>query len=370
VDQVHRVGAAWRDRVTATWRACTASVWHADLTDQVVLARIRARVLWVSSLLGMVAVLSAAAWGNAASGSARPTQLIIAGLLLVTFAVAAVRGSRLGDLQFLFLLILSLGFAAVGVYVAQGAGKVSQTVVSMLSTIIFAALFCARRRHVVLYTLMGIALLVGVAATADFDDQITIDLYAGVFSVVVVTAVVRLLRDLAVTAVARAGRGEVTDPLTGLFNRRGFERAGGRRWLDHAREQLPVAMLVLDVDHFKQINDTQGHAAGDQILQRLAEVISRTIRADDIAVRLGGEEFLVLSSVQPGFAVPLAERLRVAVAEELAPVTISIGVHETVPGTDDQQTTALWQAVGVADKAMYVAKSSGRNRVVSSAQNP
>jgi diguanylate cyclase (GGDEF)-like protein len=180
--------------------------------------------------------------------------------------------------------------------------------------------------------------------------------------------VVRLLKDLAVAALARARHGEVTDPLTGLINRRGLERLGPQRWGARARAAVPLAMLVIDVDHFKKINDTQGHAAGDEVLRRLAGVITSTTRVDDLTVRLGGEEFLVLADVNPGDGERAAERLRAAIAAQLHPVTVSIGVHELLPDSQQPMPEALWAAVDAADRALYVAKSTGRNRVVSTAQ--
>ncbi|AMD47224.1 diguanylate cyclase [Bordetella holmesii] len=151
----------------------------------------------------------------------------------------------------------------------------------------------------------------------------------------------------------------LADPMTGLLNRRGLAREMGRL---QANRQ-PFAALALDLDHFKRVNDTFGHAAGDEVLKALANLTRTTIRQQDCAFRVGGEEYLVL---MPGADMPraqaLAERLRAAVQATHMPggvghVTVSIGV-------------ALWQAHGDAqvvlahaDQALYEAKRKGRNRV-------
>jgi diguanylate cyclase (GGDEF)-like protein len=146
------------------------------------------------------------------------------------------------------------------------------------------------------------------------------------------------------------------DPLTGLRNRRGFEHG-----LDARRGQL--ALLICDLDHFKRVNDTLGHPAGDDVLRRFADLLRACTREDDAAVRLGGEEFaLVLSGVGEREALAVAERLRREVASEFRdfPVTISVsvGIADSRPGEDAE---ALVRA---ANRALYAAKRLGRDRCV------
>jgi diguanylate cyclase (GGDEF)-like protein len=152
----------------------------------------------------------------------------------------------------------------------------------------------------------------------------------------------------------------MTDPLTGLLNRRAlFE--------DRAQAVPPnTAILLMDLDHFKAINDKFGHAAGDRVLRVFAEVIFSNIRAHDVAARLGGEEFCILmSSSSPKSAAAVAERVR-ATLEGLAfqtpdgtiNATVSVGV--AIRSTNPETLQAL---LNRADAALYRAKADGRNRV-------
>ncbi|MDM5088550.1 GGDEF domain-containing protein [Aeromonas bestiarum] len=151
-----------------------------------------------------------------------------------------------------------------------------------------------------------------------------------------------------------------TDAMTGLFNRRGMQQV-----LDSYQALgLPLAVIALDIDHFKQINDGFGHDVGDQVLAALAALMQQGARQADAVCRSGGEEFLVLL---PGLPLPLAfeiaERLRQRVAAHPMPgaghITISLGVAHW-PGSDDDLNAVLKQA----DKALYEAKRRGRNRTV------
>ena len=157
------------------------------------------------------------------------------------------------------------------------------------------------------------------------------------------------------------------DPLTKVANRRHFEEQADGEFRRAQRSKEAVSILVLDVDHFKVINDTHGHATGDEVLRELCDVLSEHIRRVDIVGRLGGEEFAV---VMPGAemrrALEAAERLRARVSEirlgvgvELVTPTVSIGVAEA-----DVWTETLADALARADDAMYLAKQAGRNRVV------
>ena len=124
------------------------------------------------------------------------------------------------------------------------------------------------------------------------------------------------------------------DPLTGLANRRGGERDISAEISRARRQTTPLSCLLLDIDHFKMVNDTSGHQAGDYVLREISELLRRTVRAYDILVRWGGEEFLiVLPGVTPEQARKLAERLRLAVEQMplsgIDGVTASIGVRRS-----------------------------------------
>jgi diguanylate cyclase (GGDEF)-like protein len=160
-----------------------------------------------------------------------------------------------------------------------------------------------------------------------------------------------------------------TDPLTGLANRRSLIEQAPRIWRQARRDGQRVAALVLDLDHFKRLNDAYGHAAGDAVLREVATALNSTVRPPDVLARTGGEEMVVLGLVSdPSEARRLAERLRLAVAasgvEQQRPVTVSIGVALTRPADGDDATAALWRLVDRADAAMYEAKEHGRDRVV------
>lgn len=157
----------------------------------------------------------------------------------------------------------------------------------------------------------------------------------------------------------------LTDSLTGLATRRHF-LAEAEREIGRARRGHPLSLLVLDVDHFKSINDTHGHAAGDRTLTRLAAAVRAILREADLAGRLGGEEFgVLLPDTDDGVARAIAERLRTVIASAPVPldgdgelrVTASIGVATLERDRDIDAFIAR------ADQAMYRAKRSGRNRV-------
>jgi len=157
------------------------------------------------------------------------------------------------------------------------------------------------------------------------------------------------------------------DGLTGLYNRRWLDDRLPRLVMRHRRSLHPFAALMLDIDHFKQFNDTYGHATGDAVLQMVASVLLKSLRPTDLVARYGGEEFVVLLTDTPLVgACTAGERVRFAIASSpitladgrsLPPVTISIGVAELGDGMDGP---ALLSA---ADALLYRAKAAGRNRV-------
>jgi diguanylate cyclase (GGDEF)-like protein len=161
----------------------------------------------------------------------------------------------------------------------------------------------------------------------------------------------------------------VRDALTGAFNRRHFDERIASELSYAKRHGVPVTLAMLDLDHFKKINDSWGHQAGDQVLQSVAWSLMTMLRQEDIFARYGGEEFVVIAR---GIAAPgglaLGERLRAEVERmavrtpqgERIPVTISVGVC-IAPGGREVSPVEL---VRQADANLYAAKTSGRNRVV------
>ena len=164
--------------------------------------------------------------------------------------------------------------------------------------------------------------------------------------------------------VARLARLSTADPLTGLLNRRGVGAL--LEQVDQADEVRRLSVIMADIDHFKTINDTHGHSVGDGVLRAVAGTLAQAVRASDAVARYGGEEFLlVLPGASGEQARRIAERARASVArepvragEQPVPVTISFGVAEWIPGESSEELIAR------ADRALYQAKGSGRNRVV------
>ncbi len=160
-----------------------------------------------------------------------------------------------------------------------------------------------------------------------------------------------------------------TDPLTKLANRRSFFASASTSLAQMQRQKEHFSIIILDIDHFKRINDTYGHQAGDVVLQQLANVLSTAIREGDSLARIGGEEFVVASPYTNRLAaIVLSERLRKAVEDaefmfegNRIPVTISLGVASMNKGDDDVD-----KLLAVADSRLYLAKQKGRNRICAS----
>lgn len=164
------------------------------------------------------------------------------------------------------------------------------------------------------------------------------------------------------------------DALTGLLNRRELERVLGEELARADRFRRPLSFVLVDLDHFKHVNDTHGHLAGDQALRHVAAVLASQLRNADTLARFGGEEFGVIAiEAEPAGAVLLAERCRTEleckpcrlVDGTMLPLSLSAGVA-SFPG-DSQDTAGLMHA---ADQALYAAKALGRNRTVSFAELP
>ena len=160
------------------------------------------------------------------------------------------------------------------------------------------------------------------------------------------------------------------DPLTGVFNRRTFIELAERELARCRRSGLPLRLLMLDMDHFKRVNDTRGHLVGDDVLREFSSTVADCLRREDLLVRYGGEEFCVLlPGADAGTALTLAERIRAAIDDTQMPtrsgpvhITCSVGIC----GDDAMAIDTLDSLLSCADAALYLAKAAGRNQVVSS----
>lgn len=168
-----------------------------------------------------------------------------------------------------------------------------------------------------------------------------------------------------VLAEQRLFRQATSDGLTGLFNRSHFQAQAAIEMARSRRTGDPVALVLCDIDHFKQVNDRHGHEAGDRVLQHVARILRDNLREADVLARWGGEEFLALMpACPPETAHAVAERIRqalegspVVLPQQTVYVTLSLGVTP-VRGTDDIEA-----ATARADQALYESKHAGRNRV-------
>ena len=163
----------------------------------------------------------------------------------------------------------------------------------------------------------------------------------------------------------------MTDPLTRIMNRRAFMAQAEKQTAVALRHHLPLALLMIDIDHFKRINDAHGHPAGDKVLVSVTELLTAQLRKQDLLARYGGEEFCVLlPSTNEAGAIALADKLRLAVektpmllGDKSVSITISVGVTAcdfNTPKFHPDFTSMLQDA----DRALYLAKEKGRNRTV------
>jgi diguanylate cyclase (GGDEF)-like protein len=158
--------------------------------------------------------------------------------------------------------------------------------------------------------------------------------------------------------------------LTGIYNRRHFQEHLNKEWRRAQRNQQPVSLIMIDIDFFKNLNDSDGHPVGDECLKNMAQVLKQSVnRPGDLVARYGGEEFVaVLPEVGAESAALIAERMRNAVNASKFPhrdsriathVTVSLGVASLIPARESSPDALI----AAADKALYAAKEAGRNRI-------
>jgi len=225
--------------------------------------------------------------------------------------------------------------------------------------VLFMFFFVLPRRQAVALAAVLLASVTAVATVTLGSALSTRLLMSLGVTLAMIHVVLNVVGDLQQALVAQT----ITDPLTGAWNRRHLQTHLGAHGLPAAAAPAGHALLLIDIDHFKRVNDRHGHDAGDLVLCRLVAAVNARKRQGDLLFRTGGEEFVLLLPQTPrDAALQVAEDLRQRLGEaELLPgqaVTVSIGVSTLQPG----QTGQAW--VKSADNALYEAKRRGRNRVV------
>ena len=244
----------------------------------------------------------------------------------------------------------------VHVLVALTGGEESLYVVLYLGLLTYGAMFYSRSRMIVTYVLVALLILVPRLYIGDLDPA-TLSreiVRLGVWGIVTVSA-------YALTRHLR--QASTTDALTGLTNRGALWELARAEHDRSTRYGHPYSLLLADIDLFKQTNDRYGHRAGDRVLSEVAGVLRSRARAGDIVARYGGEEFVILlPETTAGEARVVAEDLRRGVSETVRqpPTTLSIGVASREGHAMDNGLEMVLEA---ADRALYVAKEEGRNRV-------
>ena len=283
------------------------------------------------------------------------SSLLPAIAALVLAPLAAILGPRMPSGV---LALLGPAGAALIAFALRSTHGWTDGAVMYMWPVLWMSHFYGRRGTVFIVAWVGVVHAVALAAmpagVGNVDRWVDVTV-----SVAVVGAVVRALSERSDRLVARLVAEARADTLTGLLNRRGFEERLAAEVARAARERTSLAIVTLDLDHFKRVNDEQGHEAGDRALAMVGAVIADHVRGADLAARWGGEEFVV---VLPGADAPaaraFAERVRAAVATSGTGLTASAGVAVSEIPPDPQQLLAA------ADAAMYVAKRAGRDRTV------
>ena len=312
------------------------------------------------AMAGLLSVLSLLAPGYLRPGGWRTGMVIICALDLL----AVVKLWFWGELSLLEEKIWTyLATAALLVAVLTVADPVGARLTT--SMYILSGLFGA----LCLSAVELVALLVMVLAETTYlmwhigDTGWALVMHASIVVTCTIGPVIMiaLLRKHLAGALERSLHQASTDPLTGLANRRGMREAAPVVLNQARRSGAAVGLLLVDIDHFKTVNDTYGHQVGDEVLRDVAAAIRDCVRGEDVVVRMGGEEIAVLTALPRSGLIALAERIRVAVVRDCA-VTVSVGVAWSTPdGADpDSVLKALTEA---ADEQLYAAKDGGRNQV-------
>ena len=368
--------------LSAYWRRWTDWVLTTDKRQ-----RIRLAMSGLAALLMvfcLVVMNSVAAAGLASTSEVRVwTACSVLGLIAVYAAIRSGWSRRFKDPALTLAQILYAITCCVAAFVIAGPAR--GVTLPILAIILMFGIFGLTTRQmlgVLVYSLVAFGLASGVVAGRDEPDYppVVAAAYVGMVVVVLLSSTFLTTRVQSTREHLRRQKAELAqaleqirqlathDDLTGLLNRRAMLDRMQLEQRRSLRSGSPLLIAQLDIDHFKVVNDTHGHAAGDLVLQSFADTVRRNVRDTDVLARWGGEEFVLLLCDTPAAdAVALMERLRQAVQAMQVPVpqggqpitvTVSIGLARHAPADP------LAGTLERADRALYAAKAGGRNRVV------
>ena len=349
--------------------------------------RIRLAMSGLAALLMvccLVVMNSVAAAGLASTAEVRVwTACSVLGLIAVYAAIRSGWSRRFKDPALTLAQILYAITCCAAAFVIAGPAR--GVTLPILAIILMFGIFGLTTRQmlgVLVYSLVADGVASGVVAARDEPDYppVVAAAYVGMVIVVLLSSTFLTIRVQSTRQHLRRQKAELAraleqirqlathDDLTGLLNRRAMLDRMQLEQRRSLRSGSPLLIAQLDIDHFKAVNDTHGHAAGDLVLQRFADTVRRNVRDTDVLARWGGEEFVLLLCDTPAAdAVTLMERLRQAVQAmqvsvpqggEPITVTVSIGLARHTPADP------LAGTLERADQALYAAKAGGRNRVV------
>ena len=368
--------------LSAYWRRWTDWVLTTDKRQRIRLAMSGLAALIM--VFCLVVMNSVAAAGLASTSEVRVwTACSVLGLIAVYAAIRSGWSRRFKDPALTLAQILYAITCCAAAFVIAGPAR--GVTLPILAIILMFGIFGLTTRQmlgVLVYSLVAFGVASGVVAARDEPDYPTVvaAAYVGMVVVVLLSSTFLTTRVQSTREHLRRQKAELAqaleqirqlathDDLTGLLNRRAMLDRMQLEQHRSLRSGSPLLIAQLDIDHFKAVNDTHGHAAGDLVLQSFADTVRRNVRDTDVLARWGGEEFVLLLCDTPASdAVALMERLRQAVQAMQVPVaqggqpitvTVSIGLARHTPADP------LAGTLERADRALYAAKAGGRNRVV------
>ena len=373
-------GGRERSRLFAVWRWLTEPSPAIVEPERRLQAHLLMAMLLVLLILGVLSVILTILDANVRQGESRGmTSIYIWTTVVGVLLLGAEYGlSRTVHYSFAALLVVVTVLAVTFLTVVINPQDHRSLSFLVLGGLIGSLFLSARTTAIIFFvTLTGLLLLTVFVPGFPIVSLLNVVFFILTVGALIVMATnlrqhyldqIHLQTEQLIESEARLRELSIRDPLTGLFNRRYLEEMLSLEILSAARSQYPIGMIMIDIDHFKKINDTHGHAAGDMVLAQVGNFLCKHVRSSDVSCRYGGEEFLlILSGASQEITLMRAEQIREEIRQlpmyfegralEVVTLSLGIAIYPAHGGTKD----ALLKA---ADAALYRAKRDGRDRAV------